>query len=68
MFFIFWLLSGNTLVSSFKSDVIPKIIDESGNDKFIFTKINTRVFSPTNILLLFKFLLIYYVVRLLFFC
>lgn len=43
MFFIFWLLSGNTLVSSFKSDVISKIIDESGNDKFIFTKINTEV-------------------------
>ncbi|HHF7060676.1 TPA: hypothetical protein ACPQXF_000801 [Streptococcus mutans] len=43
MFKIFWLLSRDTIVLSFKSNVIPKIIDESGDKKFIFTKINTEV-------------------------
>lgn len=43
MFKIFWLLSKDTIVLSFQSNVIPKIIDESGDEKFVFTKINTEV-------------------------
>ena len=43
MFKIFWLLSKDTIVLSFQSNVIPKIVDESGDEKFVFTKINTEV-------------------------
>ena len=43
IFKIFWLLSKETIMSSFQSDVIQNIIDESGKEKFIFTKINTEV-------------------------
>ncbi|BAH88092.1 hypothetical protein LGW20_09220 [Streptococcus mutans] len=43
MFKIFWLLSRETIVLSFQSEVITKLIDESGSEKFVFTKINTEV-------------------------